>query len=185
MSKSVDLSQYYYNKTYIDTNFINKTNIVDNLTSTDTDKPLSANQGKVLKTAVDGKASSSHTHSKTDISDFHSLSNVATSGSYTDLSNKPNIPSKTSDITNDGDGTNAFIKDNDSRLTDSRTPTSHTHGNLSNDGKIGSTAKLPIITGTNGILTTGNSSIAYGQVDSTSTATALRHRPRPSRWTAH
>lgn len=32
------------------------------------------------------------------------------------------------------------------------TPSSHTHGNLTNDGKIGSTANLPVITGTNGVL---------------------------------
>lgn len=37
--------------------------VVDNLTSTDATKSLSANQGKVLKGLVDGKASSSHTHS--------------------------------------------------------------------------------------------------------------------------
>ena len=39
---------------------------------------------------------------------------------------KPTIPTKTSDLFNDGDGTNAFVKTNDSRLTDARTPTSHT-----------------------------------------------------------
>ena len=37
--------------------------VVDNLTSTDTTKSLSANQGKVLKGLVDGKAASNHTHS--------------------------------------------------------------------------------------------------------------------------
>ena len=37
------------------------------------------------------------------------------------------IPTKTSDLTNDGDGTNAFVKTNDSRLSDARTPVSHTH----------------------------------------------------------
>jgi len=31
------------------------------------------------------------------------------SGSYTDLTDKPTLPSKTSDLTNDGDGTNAFL----------------------------------------------------------------------------
>ncbi len=36
--------------------------IQDNLTSTATDQSLSANQGKVLKDLVDGKAASSHTH---------------------------------------------------------------------------------------------------------------------------
>lgn len=37
--------------------------VVDNLTSTATDQSLSANQGKVLKGLVDGKAASNHTHS--------------------------------------------------------------------------------------------------------------------------
>ena len=38
---------------------VNKTDIKDNLLSTDTDKPLSANQGKVLKGLVDTKANTS------------------------------------------------------------------------------------------------------------------------------
>jgi hypothetical protein len=33
--------------------------------------------------------------------------------------------------------------------------TSHTHGNLTSDGKIGSTANLPLITTTSGVVTTG------------------------------
>jgi hypothetical protein len=39
-----------------------------------------------------GEASSSHTHTKSQITDFPSLATVATSGSYSDLSNKPTIP---------------------------------------------------------------------------------------------
>ena len=46
---------------------VDKTDIVDNLTSIDTDKPLSANQGKVLKTEVDLKANDSDVVKKTDI----------------------------------------------------------------------------------------------------------------------
>lgn len=46
-------------------------------------------QNKVIKIALDDKA---------DLSD---LSAVATSGNYTDLINKPTIPTKTSDLTND------------------------------------------------------------------------------------
>ena len=81
------------------------------------------------------------------------------------------IPTKTSDLTNDGDGTNVFVKNNDSRLTDSRTPTSHTHGNLTNDGKIGSNANYIVVTGTGGAITSvqklGN--ITYdGKIGSTS-----------------
>lgn len=34
-------------------------------------------------------------------------------------------PTKTSQLTNDGDGTNAFVKTNDTRLSDARTPTAH------------------------------------------------------------
>ena len=49
------------------TDKVDKTDIVDNLTSTDTDKPLSANQGKVLKDEVDLKANDSDVVKKTDI----------------------------------------------------------------------------------------------------------------------
>ena len=41
---------------------------------------------------------------------------------WNDINHKPSIPSKTSDLTNDGDGTNIFIKNNDNRLSDSRNP---------------------------------------------------------------
>ena len=46
---------------------VDKTDIVDNLTSADIDKPLSANQGKVLKDEVDLKANDSDVVKKTDI----------------------------------------------------------------------------------------------------------------------
>ena len=46
---------------------VNKTDIVDNLTSTDTDKPLSANQGKALKDEVDLKANGDTVIKKSDI----------------------------------------------------------------------------------------------------------------------
>ena len=49
-----------------------------------------------------------------------------------------------------------YVTTSDSRLTNARTPTSHTHGNISNDGKIGSTSGLPVITTTNGVVTTGS-----------------------------
>lgn len=82
---------------------------------------LAAYQGKVLKDLIDTKSDfsgsyadltnvpstfppSSHTHTKSQITDF------------------PTIPSKTSDLTNDGDGTNVFVKNNDNRLSDNRNP---------------------------------------------------------------
>jgi hypothetical protein len=41
-------------------------------------------------------------------------------------------------------------------------PASHTHGNLTNDGKIGTTANLPLKTGTNGVVEAGSFSNAAG-----------------------
>jgi len=45
---------------------------------------------------------------------------------------------------------------NDSRLSDARTPTSHVHGNITNAGLVGTTANLPLITGTGGIIQAGS-----------------------------
>lgn len=101
---------------------------------------------------VTGKQLSSNDYTNAEKSKLANLSSVATSGSYTDLSNKPTIPSKTSDLENDGDGTNVFVKNNDSRLTDTRNPKTHTHGNISNTGAIGTSSGKLITTGTNGVL---------------------------------
>lgn len=84
--------------------------VVNNLTkSSHTDGyALSAYQGYLLKQDVDGKASSTHTHTKSQITDFPSLHSVATSGSYNDLLDKPNIPSgAVVDINLDGNSNNA------------------------------------------------------------------------------
>ena len=78
--------------------------------------------------ALSGKAPLVHTHTKSDITDFPALATVATSGSYNDLSN---IPA-------------------------SFTPSSHTHGNITNDGKVGTTADKPLITGTGGVVQAGS-----------------------------
>ena len=47
--------------------------VQDNLTSTATDQSLSANQGKVLKGLIDGKAAASHTHNYAATSHNHGL----------------------------------------------------------------------------------------------------------------
>ncbi|MBR4556492.1 MAG: hypothetical protein IKO15_03330 [Clostridiales bacterium] len=54
--------------------------VIDNLTSASSTDALSANQGRVLKNLVDQKV------------DSGSLAQVATSGSYSDLTNQPTIP---------------------------------------------------------------------------------------------
>ena len=45
-----------------------------------------------VDTLLNGKSDTSHTHIKSQITDFPSLATVATSGSYNDLTNKPTIP---------------------------------------------------------------------------------------------
>lgn len=47
---------------------------------------------------------------------------------------------------------------------------SHAHGNITNDGKIGSTANLPVITGTSGSVTTGSFATSTVSVDTSSSA---------------
>ena len=76
-----------------------------------------------------------------------------TDGVLTDLAYQNDIPTKTSDLTNDADGTSGatYVLSTDSRLSDSRTPTSHTHGNLQNNGQVGSSAT------NNGIVLTDSS----------------------------
>jgi hypothetical protein len=52
-------------------------------------------------------------------------------------------------------GGTAVVVSSDPRLSDARSPLSHAHGNLSNEGAIGTASGLPIITTTSGVLTTG------------------------------
>jgi len=100
-------------------------------------------QNKVITGALNGKANSSHSHSIGDVSSLQSSldgkSDTGHTHTKSQITDFPTIPSKTSDLTNDGDGSNVFVKDNDSRLSDARTPTNHTHGDLTNDGKITTT----------------------------------------------
>lgn len=82
------------------------------------------------------------------------LATVATTGAYADLSGTPTLGN--SAALNVGTTAGTVAAGDDARLSDARTPLSHTHGNISNDGKIGSTENLPIITTTSGVLTTGS-----------------------------
>ena len=106
-------------------NFVKKTDIINNLTSTVIDAPLSAKQGKILNDNL-----ASHTHGnitndgKIGGTSYNSNKNVVTdaSGKIT-IETKPKIPSKTSDLVNDGsDGSNIFVSNNDNRLSDNRNP---------------------------------------------------------------
>jgi hypothetical protein len=52
-----------------------------------------------------------------------------------------------------GTNSTSACRGDDSRLSDARTPTSHTHGNITNAGAIGSTADQIVVTTTSGVLT--------------------------------
>jgi phage-related tail fiber protein len=88
----------------------------------------------------------------------HIHGNIANNGAIGTTANLP-IITGVSGVLNVGSfGTTAhtFCEGNDSRLSDARTPLAHVHGQITNDGKIGTTQNLPIITGSGGLLTTGS-----------------------------
>lgn len=105
--------------------------IQNNLTSDSTDQSLSAAQGKILKTLVDGKAPISHTHKKSQITDFpssmpasdvYAWAKAATKPSYTKaevgLGNVDNTADKNKSVnyaTSAGLATNAQCLNNDDK----------------------------------------------------------------------
>lgn len=65
--------------------YLQTTDVVDNLTSTSATTPLSAKQGKEIKTLLDGKSSSSHTHNIFELEQTtYSGENFLTEGTDTD-----------------------------------------------------------------------------------------------------
>lgn len=90
----------------ITTSKVSISDIVDNITSSATNKPLSANQGRALKSLIDSivvpTKVSELQNDKNYLTEHQSLeeyaksadlAKVATSGSYNDLADKPTIPS--------------------------------------------------------------------------------------------
>lgn len=78
--------------TILDTYNIQSLTIQFNGTTNTTYAPNAAKTVNITPAAI-GAAASSHTHTKSQITDFPSFATVATSGSYNDLSNRPSIPS--------------------------------------------------------------------------------------------
>jgi hypothetical protein len=133
-----------------------------------------------------GAAASSHTHSASDITS--GLATVATTGAYSDLSGSPTLGTAAASATSDfaaashshaaaditsgtldiariptGSTSSTVCIGDDARLTNNRDPNSHTHGNITNAGAIGSTSGLPIKTGTSGVLEAGAFGTSAGQ----------------------
>ena len=89
----------------------------------------STHTGLAIDTAVGAVASKAplvHTHVKADITD---LPAVAVSGAYNDLTGKPTLgTASVLDVPATGDALSTeVVKGSDSRLTNARTPTAHTH----------------------------------------------------------
>ena len=107
-----------------------------------------------VDTLLDGKANSSHTHTKSQITDFPNLSTVATSGSYNDLSNKPTIPTvnnATLTIQKNGTTVDSFTANSSSDKTVNITVPTKT-SDLTNDSNFitEDTTKIPLA-GTNAL----------------------------------
>jgi hypothetical protein len=87
----------------------------------------------------------------------HAHGNLTNAGAIGTTASLPIITTTAGVLTTGAFGTasGSFCQGNDSRLSDARTPTSHTHGNITNAGAIGTAASLPIITTTSGVLATG------------------------------
>ena len=130
------------------------------------------------KTAVDtklgGKANTTHNHTKSQITDFptsmpptahnHDDRYYTETEVDTKLGGKANTNHSHNDIyytetevdTKLGGKANTTHTHTKSQITDfptSMPPTAHTHGNITDDGKIGTTANLIVQTGTGGLLT--------------------------------
>lgn len=117
----------------LNTTKVNISDIVDNCTSLNNNKPLSAYQGYILFNKFNNYTPSAN------------LATVATSGSYNDLANKPTIPSKTSDLTNDS----GFVTNNYHDSTKQDKLVSGTNIKTINGSSVLGSGNLTIDTGTN------------------------------------
>jgi hypothetical protein len=90
----------------------------------------------------------------------HTHGNITNAGAIGGTSGLPIITTTSGVLTTGSFGATSgtFAQGNDSRLSDARTPLSHTHGNITNGGAIGTTADLVAVTTTSGVLTTASRS---------------------------
>lgn len=138
------------NKSLIDsvtTGKVSVTDIIDNLTTSASNKPLSAKQGVQLKALIDaivvptllshlGEDANHRTVTDAEKQTWNAKSNF--SGKYADLTGKPTIPSKTSQLTNDS----GFLKHAD--ISGTKTYYISPDGNDSNDGLTADTPKKTV-----------------------------------------
>ena len=97
--------------------------------------------------------------------DAHAHGNITNVGAIGTASGLPIVTTTNGVLVVGAFGVSAgqFCQGNDARLSDARTPSAHTHGNITNVGAIGATSGLPIITTTSGVLTVGAFGVSAGQ----------------------
>ena len=108
----------------------NKPNISEQI---DIDTTLNVNSNNAvtnnaITTALNNKANSTHSHTKNQITDFPTLANVATSGSYNDLIDKPTI-SEEIDVDNslNVNSNNPVTNNAITTALNNKSNTNHTH----------------------------------------------------------
>lgn len=136
---------------------------LDNLTFSPNDfAPKSHAHGNLTNDGKVGSDSNYFVTTTTDgeITSKQKIGNITTSGAIGSTANLPVITTSSGILTTGsfGASANTFCQGNDSRLSNARTPTSHTHGNLQNNGQVGSTAQANknVVTDNNGKITTEN-----------------------------
>ena len=166
-------SQWFYTKSEVNSS-------LDDKVDKETGKGLSSNDYTTTEknklAGIEAQANKTTVDSSLSNSSENPVQNKVINAALSSKADSSSVPTKTSDLTNDGDdGTNVFVKNNDSRLSDARTPSSHTHGNLSNDGKVGTASGKIITTGTGGAIQASDS-ITKSQIsDFPSTMTPSSH----------
>ena len=171
--------QWFYNKSTMDTYLNNKVDkesgkglSSNDYTTTEKNK-LAGIEAQANKTTVDSALSSTSTNP---------LENKAINTALSSKANSSDIPTKTSDLTNDGsDGTNVFVASNDSRLSDARTPLAHNQASstiteasaLANIGTSAGATQHSINEALNTVIGNLSSIDAVNVVSSLPTATTL------------
>lgn len=84
--------------------------------------------------------------------DYGTEKTILDSSNYSNYANKTTV---TDNLTTDS-STNALSAKQGKWLYDNKASSSHTHGNISNAGAIGTDANKPLITGTNGVISAGS-----------------------------
>lgn len=86
-----------------------------------------------------------------------------------------------------GSSAGTFCEGNDSRLSNARTPTSHTHGSITNDGKLGTASRVVVTDGSNviGVSSITTTKLGYltdvtaniqGQIDGKANDSSVVHQ---------